>query len=80
MSLPAIVTDINGCNEIIVESRNGRIIPPRDADALHKMMLFFVDNPREIQKMATQAREMICTRYEQHDVWQALLEEYRNLE
>lgn len=29
MSLPAIVSNINGCNEIIINNKNGIIIPPK---------------------------------------------------
>jgi glycosyltransferase involved in cell wall biosynthesis len=33
MELPSIVTNINGCNEIISEGQNGTIIPVKDSDA-----------------------------------------------
>lgn len=39
MGLPSIVTDINGCNEIIEEGTNGIIIPPKDVIALKNAML-----------------------------------------
>lgn len=79
MGLPAIVTDINGCNEIIVNGENGVIIPPRDEKCLYRAMRYFIENPEEIQKMARKARTMIKSRYEQRIVWNALLEEYRFL-
>jgi glycosyltransferase, family 1 len=79
MGLPSIVSDINGCNEIIVESKNGTIIPPRDSDALYIAMKHFLDNKDEVKSFATNARSMITSRYEQKDVWKALLEEYQNL-
>ena len=34
MGLPSIVTDINGCNEIIIHGVNGLIIPPKDSKVL----------------------------------------------
>ena len=34
MGLPSIVSDINGCNEIIIEGQNGTIIPSKDASVL----------------------------------------------
>ena len=33
MGLPSIVTDINGCNEIIEDGKNGLIILPKDTKA-----------------------------------------------
>ena len=79
MGLPSIVTDINGCNEIIIEGENGRIIPPRDKNALLNMMTWFLDHPDEVAKMASKARAMIASRYERRDVWNALLEMYKSL-
>ena len=79
MGLPSIVTDINGCNEIIVEGENGRIIPPRDGEALLKMMRHFLDSPDEVKGMAGKARQMISSRYEHDDVMQALLQMYDSL-
>lgn len=79
MNLPAIVTDINGCNEIVSEGKNGVIIPPRDPEALYRAMLRFLDHPDEVQACARQAREMITSRYEQREVWQALLQRYEEI-
>lgn len=80
MGLPSIVTDINGCNEIIVEGKNGLIIPPRDENALREAMLTMIKDATLREVMAFQARPMITSRYEQNVVWNALLEEYRLLE
>lgn len=80
MGLPSIVTDINGCNEIIVDGKNGRIIPPKDQHALQSMMEHFIKNPEEIAEMANNARPMIQKRYEHNDVMVELLKMYKTLE
>lgn len=80
MGLPSIVTDINGCNEIIVEGENGVIIPPRDKNSLYEAMLHFIDNPDKTTAMAANARRMIQEKYEHQDVVEALLEMYNELE
>lgn len=80
MGLPSIVTDINGCNEIIKEGVNGTIVPAQNTDALYKAMKRFIDHRHDdTAKMATNAREMITSRYEQKAVWHALLQEYQDL-
>ena len=79
MGLPSIVTDINGCNEIIVENENGRIIPPKDEQALESMMRWFIDNREEIARMANVSARMVKARYEQKDVWEALMNMYLSL-
>jgi glycosyltransferase involved in cell wall biosynthesis len=78
MGLPSIVTNINGCNEIIKDGLNGRIIQPRNEQALYNTMKYFVEHPAEVKRMAGNARRMVQEKYEQRDVWQALLEMYRN--
>jgi glycosyltransferase involved in cell wall biosynthesis len=77
MGLPSIVTDINGSNEIIIEGRNGVIIPPRDDNALYYAMKHFVEHPDVVKEMAVNSREMVASRYEQKMIWQALLAEYK---
>jgi len=80
MGLPSIVTNINGCNEIIIDGENGIIIPPKDKKSLMNAMKFFLSNQHEVKRMASNARNMIVTRYEQSTVWEALLAEYKRLE
>ena len=62
MGLPQIVTDINGANEIIVEGKNGTIIPPRDSKALYQAMKRMIEDSQWREKLASNAREMIASR------------------
>ncbi len=80
MNLPAIVSDINGCNEIIVESVNGLIIPVKDVSALFSAMELFIGNENYIDRLSANAREEICKYYERKEFWQILLKEYKSLE
>lgn len=80
LGVPCITTDIIGCNEIIQDGINGKIIPPRDENALYEAMKWFYEHREdEVKRMAGNARPMIAERYEQHKVWEALLKEYQSL-
>ncbi len=79
MGLPSIVTDINGCNEIVLPNENGVIIPPRNEEALYLAMENFLLHPEGIQHMAEKARPLIASRYDQKIVWKALLNEYKRI-
>lgn len=79
MGLPSIVTNINGCNEIIIDGENGRIIPAKDVDALYNMMEWFINNPVEVKNMANKSREMIVTRYDRQVIWNEILKMYNGL-
>ena len=80
MGLPSVVTDINGCNEIIIEGENGCIIPPQNEEGLFLAMRQFITDRKEVEQMASNARSLIQTRYEQQNVWKALLEMYQSLD
>lgn len=80
MGLPSIVSNINGCNEIIIEEENGLIIPPKNIQDLQNAMLRLLEDENLNDKLKSNARSMICNRYEQKLVWEALLEEYQKLE
>ena len=79
MGLPSIVSDINGCNEIIVEGENGLIIPPKNVEKLKEKMLTLAKDKNLYTKLKENSRRMIENRYEQSVVWNALLEEYEGL-
>ena len=79
MGLPSIVSDINGCNEIIVEGENGLIIPPKNVEKLKEKMLTLAKDKNLYTKLKENSRRMIENRYEQSVVWKALLEEYEGL-
>ncbi|APG59290.1 glycosyltransferase family 4 protein [Christiangramia salexigens] len=80
MNLPAIVSDINGCNEIIAEGENGMIIPVKDEKALEETMTYFLNNPEFKTKLTQNARKLIQSKYERTQFWQILLKEYKDLE
>ena len=79
MGLPSIVSDINGCNEIIIEGENGLIIPSKNVEKLKEKMLTLAKDKNLYIKLKENSRRMIENRYEQSVVWKALLEEYEGL-
>lgn len=80
MGLPTIVSDINGCNEIIKEGENGLIIPVKNSNALLKAMKNITEQKEVTNILKEKARAMIVNRYEQYLVWQAILAEYKSCE
>ena len=79
MGIPAIVTNINGCNEIIKEDFNGKIFSSKDVNALYEKMNWCLNNKNRVKDMASQSRKMIVDRYRQEEVWKATLQEYKKL-
>ncbi|WP_286483381.1 glycosyltransferase family 4 protein [Empedobacter sp. 225-1] len=79
MELPSIVSDINGCNEIIAEGENGTIIPVKNVEAISTAMQKLIEDKAYYLSLKNNARPMIQARYEQSVVWNALLDEYNML-
>lgn len=80
MELACIVTDINGCNEIITNNKNGLVIQPKSIEALQYAMQFFIDNPVKTSEFASVARPNILENYKREVIWNELLNLYKSLE
>ena len=79
MGLPSIVTDINGSNEIIIEGKNGLIIPSHDSDSLFNSMLRLYSDSSLRQSLSRNARNLIADRFDCHLVRKALYDLYSSL-
>ncbi|HEU4904271.1 MAG TPA: glycosyltransferase, partial [Flavisolibacter sp.] len=75
--LPSIVTNINGCNEIIQHGKNGLLVPPKNAAALLVAMTSLLTDTALYASLKANARQMISDRYEQKLFWKILLNEYQ---
>ena len=80
MGLPSIVTDVNGCNEIIIEGKNGAIIPVKNINYLYKSMKKMLEDHAYRISLQLNARNMIINRFDNIQVWNAILAEYKRLE
>jgi glycosyltransferase involved in cell wall biosynthesis len=80
MGLYGIVSDINGCNEIILDGVNGSIIPSKSKEAVYHAFEAFVANFQKLKKESDKYRALIKERYERKFVWSEILKEYQSLD
>lgn len=80
MGLPVIATDINGCNEIILHGENGILIPKKNTAKIEIALLMLRNNVKLYEKLQSNARNMIITRFERKKVCETILDEYKSLE
>lgn len=73
-----IVSDINGCNEIIEHETRGLIVPPKSVDSLQHAMNRMLLQPELRKQLAAAARAYVCRYYDQQYIWQCLLKEYHD--
>lgn len=76
MNIPCIVSDINGCNEIIENNKNGLIIPPKNELAIKETMIKIMEDPLLYNYLKSNARASIVDRYDQLSLWRLLKVEY----
>lgn len=79
MGLPSVVTDINGSREIIIHGENGLIVPSKDANALYVAMKQILLDKAAREKMATNARPFIESRFEKSFVQGCLIKYYEEI-
>ena len=80
MGKPVIASDINGCNEVIVNDFNGWLVPPRDVSALAERMVHVMSlSPDERKKLGSNGRARVVERYEQTAYRRKLLKFYREV-
>jgi len=74
---PCIATDINGCNEIIMDGKTGFLVPPKDTKALIDVMKKIISNKEWSKQAGREARQFIAQHFDQQYVWNEILKEYR---
>lgn len=79
MNVPAISSNITGCNEIIEDEVNGFLIPIKDQDALFAKMKFALENRWTIDAMSKITRTMIAAKFEQQELWDKIVDFYKEI-
>lgn len=79
LEIPCIVSDINGCNEIIEHDETGIVVPAKDADNLYTAMHVLAHDKTKRISFGQKSREYVVKNFDQHYVWGELLKEYKNL-
>ena len=80
MRRPAIASDINGCNEIIENGKNGWLVPAKDVDGLQQAMQTAMNEEAQtLHNMGKNAREKVVGQFERQAHWSRMLAFYRAL-
>jgi len=79
MELPCIVTNINGCNEIINHDKNGLIVEPKSEDELYLAMKRFLEDKDLVKTLAQNSRNNIVEKYDRKQFFKYLLKEYEEV-
>lgn len=77
LEVPCIVSNINGCNEIIEHDKTGLIVPVKDVQNLYAAMHLMATDKEKRNQFGKHAREFVKRNFDQQFVWNELMKEYR---
>jgi len=77
--LPSIVSDINGCNEIIINGYNGIIVPVKNKNILYESMIKLIEDKVLYATLTSNSRQRIVENYDQLVMWDKILTVYKSL-
>ena len=72
MGIPAIVSDIPSCREIVVNNETGIIVKVKNISDLEQAMIFAHNNPMLIQKFGDRMRQNVAKKYDSDFVYSSL--------
>ena len=78
MGCALILSDINGCNEIVNQGKDGWLVPVKNSIELTKAMSEARNHPSLVDEYSNRIREKIKLNYSQKLLWNLLLSEYQN--
>ncbi len=79
VNIPSIVSNINGCNEIIQDGSNGLVVEPKSADALYYAMKRLESDRGLSSDLAAKSRHSVIEKYDREKFHKMILAEYQSL-
>lgn len=79
LRIPAIVSDINGCNELIHHNVSGLVVPPKDVQALQHAMSILLEDASKRKLFSAAAHDFVFTNFQREVVWEEIRKEYERM-
>lgn len=76
MGCMLLLSDINGCNEIVENGIDGKLVPSKNTKLLLTAMMETRSNLDETNAFAKKIQQKIIDNYNQNTLWQIMLKEY----
>jgi glycosyltransferase involved in cell wall biosynthesis len=76
---PIITTNRPGCNDIVIDGKNGILIPERDSQALADAILELLHNPIKMKEFGRFGRELVLKEFSEDIVVDKTMELYNSL-
>lgn len=65
---PVITCNTSGCRETVINNVNVFLVEPRNSNVLAEKMIYLIENPKEVEKMAKESRKLAEKKFNVNDV------------
>jgi glycosyltransferase involved in cell wall biosynthesis len=79
MELPVVATEVPGCTDAVQRDVTGTLVPARDADALARAIVRYLEDPELRQTHGNRGRSRVLQEFSQPVIWEALYRKYVTL-
>lgn len=79
MALPVITTNVRGCRDAVDADVTGIIIPPKNAQALEKAIIYLLKNPTIAKSMGQAGRKKAEQKFDKNILLQKMAEKIKEL-
>lgn len=79
LQVPCIVSDINGCNEIISHNTTGLVVPSKDVASLTQAMEMLLHDEVKRKAFSSAARTFVFSNFGREYIWEEIRKEYETL-
>lgn len=79
MGVPAVVTDIRGCREVVDHGENGLLFPVGNTDLLARALIELLGDETRRAQMGVSGRRIAEDRFDEQKVFDRVLSEYERL-
>jgi glycosyltransferase involved in cell wall biosynthesis len=76
MGCALILSDINGCNEIVENETSGLLVPAKNNEALYEAMSRLRKDDALRKKLSAASRKRIVENFDRNFIWHLILKEY----
>ncbi|MDK2887521.1 MAG: hypothetical protein PWP72_399 [Thermoanaerobacter sp.] len=79
MEIPAVVTNVRGSREVVIDNKTGFVVPPREPAALAKAVLQLMADDEMRFRFGKAGRQRVIEEFDETKVFNKILEVYQEL-
>jgi len=79
LGVPLVASNINGCNEVIIDRENGLLIEPKSIKSIVDTITILLEDEKLYKKLKSNVRNSIIKRYNQGEFLKKLKDRLEQL-